>query len=62
MSGPAQWVKGSGVATTVAWIQSLAWGLSHATGAARNLKKKKKKKKIEKRHSSRLEAVVNEAD
>ena len=37
--GPAQWVKGSGVATAVAQIQSLAWELSYAMGAAIGEKK-----------------------
>ena len=38
--GPAQWVKGSGIATAaahvtaMAWIQSLAWELINAMGAA----------------------------
>ena len=41
--GQSQWVKGSGVAIPVAWIQSLALELPYAMGTA--LKKKKKKKK-----------------
>ena len=32
--GLVQWVKGSGVAIAVAWIQSLAWEFPYATGAA----------------------------
>ena len=45
-----QWVKESGVAAAVAWvtaparIQSLAWELAYAVGAA--IKKKKKKKEF----------------
>ena len=31
---PAQWVKGSGAATAVAWIQSLAGELPYAMGVA----------------------------
>ena len=30
MSGPVQWVKGSGVAAAVAWLQSPAQELPHA--------------------------------
>ena len=32
--GVAQWVKGSGMATAAAWIQSLFWELPYATGVA----------------------------
>ena len=35
----SQWVEGSGIATAVALIQSLAWELTYATGVA--IKKKK---------------------
>ena len=42
ISGLAQWVKGSGVATAVAQIQSLIQELPYAVG----LPKKKRKKKI----------------
>ena len=42
--GPAQWVKGSCLATVVVWIQSLAWELPYAMCAA--IKKKKKKKNV----------------
>ena len=43
--GPAQWLKGSGIATaaaqvTVAWIQSLAQQLPYAMDAATKLKTK----------------------
>ena len=38
LPGLAQWVKGSGVVTATAWIQSLAWELPHAIGVA--IKKK----------------------
>ena len=34
--GLAQWVKGSGIAAPVARIQSLAWELPYAVGAAIN--------------------------
>ena len=34
-------LKGSGVATAAAWIQSLAWELSYATGAAIKSSKKR---------------------
>ena len=40
-ASPAQWVKWSGVAIAAAWIQSLAWELSYATGAAINKQMKK---------------------
>ena len=43
ISGLAQWVKGSGVATAVAQIQSLAQELTYATHVA--IKKKKKERK-----------------
>ena len=49
---PAQWVKGSGVATALAsvkataQIQSLAWECPFAADAAIKKKKKKKKKEI----------------
>ena len=48
MTGAAQWVKGSSVDTTAAWMQSLAWELPYATSAAikiiimKNLKIKRK--------------------
>ena len=47
---PVHLVKGSGVTAAVVlsynytWIQSLAWELPYAVGAAIKLKKKKKKK------------------
>ena len=47
---PAQWVKGSIVdaarawVNAAAWIQSLAWELPDAMGAAKEKKKRKKKK------------------
>lgn len=34
ISSPAQWLKGSGVAAAVRWIQSLAQDLPCAAGAA----------------------------
>ena len=40
ISVQVQWVKGSGVAAPEAWIQSLAWELSYASGVA--VKKKNK--------------------
>ena len=42
--GPAQWVKGSRVATAAVQIQSLVQELPYAMGAAVKLKKKKRKK------------------
>ena len=41
------WVKGCGIVTAAAWIQSLAQELPYAVGAA-----KKKKKKIKKQFGS----------
>ena len=38
---PEQWVKGSSIAATVAWIQAIAWKLPYAMGAAIGKKKKK---------------------
>ena len=37
--GPGQWVKGSGIAEPMAWIQSLAWELPY---------EKKKKNQVQK--------------
>ena len=37
----AQWVKGSGVATAAAWIQSLAWKCPYAMCVAIKMEKKK---------------------
>ena len=37
---PAQWVKGSGITASAAWIQSLAWELPYAMGVA--IKRKKR--------------------
>ena len=39
--GPAQWVKGSGIAAASAWIQSLARELPYAVGAAAKQTNKK---------------------
>ena len=55
--GLVHWVKGSGIAASiaqiaaVAWIQSLAQELPYATGVAIKIKKKKKKKGKEKRNN-----------
>ena len=40
ISHPAQWGKGSGVATAAAHLQSLTWELPYAMGVAMKLKKK----------------------
>ena len=48
--GPAQWVKGSGVAVAVvqvvagAWNQSLAWELLYVVGVAQKKDERRKKK------------------
>ena len=50
--GPAQWVKGSGVAVAVvqvvagAWNQSLAWELLYVVGMAEKQKERRKKKEM----------------
>ena len=46
-ASPAQWVKGSGIVTAAAWIQSLASELPYVTSAAI------KKNLLQARHHSR---------
>ena len=59
--------EGSGIATTIAWVPSLAWKLPHATVTVKK-KKKSKKSFVNVRYiksilgSSRCGAVVNESD
>ena len=55
--GPAQWVKGSGIATAAAQSQPLAWELPDATGAM--IKKKKKKKEEKKKKKERKKEKVS---
>ena len=50
--GPAQWVKGSGIATAAAQSQPLAWELPDATGEMIKKKKEKKRKKRKKERKS----------
>ena len=42
---PVLWVKGAGVVTAAAQIQSLIWELPHAVGAAIKILKRKKERK-----------------
>ena len=49
-----QWIKGSGIVAAVAQIQSLAWELPDAVGAAEKQKKEKKTLKIKIKYISRI--------
>ena len=52
--GPAQWIKGSGIAAAAAGIHSLARELPYAVGPAKKIKKKKKKKGKERKKKKTL--------